>query len=225
MRLKTLEGLFVRAPARTLMGYNWVQPDTIGLIPVAALTCGILLAAAWRFSPETGQRGWLAFGFVWVILAALPIHPLLFIDASVMNGRTLHLGSIGLVLFIAQILQGGTRGFHWGLTAFLAVLLGLGTVHNLGAWRWTSQLTRQTLSEVQALEPAPEPGTHFVFHDLPDSERGVFFLRTVSESLQIIYQRQDVSGQRRENGPVSGNHVIHLRWKGNQPPILERIPE
>jgi hypothetical protein len=106
------------------------------------------------------------------------------------------------------------------------VVLALGLWHNLGAWRWTSSLTRQALAEVRRLEPAPPAGAEFVFEGLPASERGVFFLAVgLSEAVQLAYGRADLRARRAEEPAAPGGaeprSEIRLRWRGEPERLLE----
>jgi hypothetical protein len=75
----------------------------------------------------------------------------------------------------------------------LIAVLNLGVLHNLAAWRWASGLARNTLQSVTELEPSPAPGTQFVFSNVPDTVRGVFFLGSgLSEGLKMAYGRDDI---------------------------------
>src|SRR5947199_8966501 len=90
----------------------------------------------------------------------------------------MHLGILGLGMLDAQVLCGiPARLVRWGATGLLAGLLALGSLHNLGACRWTSELSRNFLLELQSLDPAPQEPTRYVLHSLPKAVRGVYVLR------------------------------------------------
>ena len=110
----------------------------------------------------------------------------------------------------------------------LALLLTLGVLHNLEAWRRTSQLSNEFLSELKQLEPSPPPHAEFVFHEMPDTIRGVFFLREgLSEAIRMAYDRDDLDGRRVSDGPESSTDAhqtsIELQWAGETLPLLQRF--
>jgi hypothetical protein len=221
---KTLEGLLVRGPSQTMLGYNWHQPAGLALIIVVSLTAALLLAAAWHNRPDRDGRARLLFGFAWVVVASAPAHSMLFIDASLMNSRVLHFGSVGMALFVAQLMHGiRVPRLRQTATALLAGLLGAGALHNLAAWRWTSELTRNTLTELRALDPSPRPGTRYVFHDMPATVRGVYFLGSgLTDSIRLSYGRDDLSADRAGSPAPAETPVIHVQWK-ETPPLVKRV--
>src|SRR5437667_11015294 len=127
-----------------LLGYNWFQPPIGGIRIVAAATAAVFLVSALSSQLGSMQRKRILFSFAWILLAVLPAHPLVLIDASLMNSRVLHLGSLGLAILVAQVLRGiPDRLVRWAVTGLLAGLLGLGSIHNLAVLRWTSGLFRR----------------------------------------------------------------------------------
>jgi len=227
---RTFEGLLVRAPAQMLLGYNWFQVPIGEIRIVAAATAAVFLMSALSSQLGRPQRKRILFSFAWILLAILPAHPLLLIDASLMNSRVLHLGSLGLAILVAQVLCGiPDRLVRWGATGLLAGLLALGSLHNLGAWRWTSELSRNFLLELQSLDPAPQERTRYVFHSLPKAVRGVYVLRAgLTDAIRFAYGRDDLTGERAEDSSpgvpnTSEDHVVHVVWRGESAPLLERI--
>jgi hypothetical protein len=228
---KVFEGLLIRGPAQTLLGYNWMQPSIAGFTAIVSLTAALLFAGGLVSRTDAEGRKRRLFSFAWIVLAMLPAHPLLLINASLMNSRILHFGSIGLALLIAQVLGGiGSKPFRWVIAGLLACLLGLGALHNLGAWRWTSQLSKELLSELREANPSPETGTRYVFHDLPEVIRGVYFPRSgLADSVRFIYGRNDLSAERAPKavlGHGSGSlqgPAIHMQWVGETAPLINCI--
>ena len=228
---RTFEGLLIRAPAQMLLGYNWFQPPIGGIRIVAAATAAVLLMSA--LGSQLGRTAWkrILFSFAWILLAILPAHPLVLIDASLMNSRVLHLGSLGLAILVAQVVCGiPAKRVRWGATGLLVGLLGLGSIHNLGAWRWTSELSRNLLLELQDLDPSPQERTHYVFHSLPENLRGVYFFRAgLTDAIRFAYGRDDLTGERAQDSSPLGapttseDRVVHLMWRGESAPLLERV--
>jgi hypothetical protein len=223
--IKTLEGLLIRGPALMLLGYNWRQPAGWGLVLIAGLTAGCMIAAAFCGKPGAGGRGRILFGFCWAVLTIAPAHSLLFIDASMSNSRVLHFGTVGMALSVGQMLQGiGSTRARQLSTAALALLLALGSLHNLAAWRWASNLTRSVLTDLRSLDPEPREGTRYVFHDLPNSVRGVYFLSSgLADAIRLSYGRDDLSGERVERPSSGEGPAVHIQWRGATAPTIERI--
>ncbi|MCZ6878026.1 MAG: glycosyltransferase family 39 protein [Acidobacteria bacterium] len=229
--LQTFEGLLGRAPAQMLLGYNWLQPPLFEPIVLVSLTGAMLLALVLGTSSCSSAKGLTWFGLTWIVLSNLPAHPLILVGADLTNSRVFYLGSAGLAIVIALLLTGIS---HTRLrrcwTGLLVLFLGAGLLHNVGARRWTADLSKGFLSELRRLEPSPPANAEFVFRDLPDKIRGVFFFNEgLTEALNILYQRQDLRG-RRESDPLSsplevaaGKPLVELRWVGEKGRLLERI--
>jgi hypothetical protein len=225
---KSLEGIFIRGPVEILLGYNWFQPPVLPISIVAGLTGAILLVLA--FFAGAGAVGWkrTAFCLCWIFLTIAPAHPLLGIGAGLANSRVLYMGSIGAALLLALLLRdlSANRRIRTATAGLLVVLLTLGVLHNLQAWRWTSGLSDEFLSELKGLEPSPPPRTEFIFHDLPDTTRGVFFLREgLPEAIRAAYDRYDLDARHASDASVSSNAAapaatIELQWTGETPPLL-----
>jgi hypothetical protein len=205
---------------------NWLQPPEVAAMISGALTAGLLLGLAFavRVAPE--RRRWVGFSLVWILVSLAPAHPLLLIGAGLTNSRVLYLAAVGAAVLVAALLGSvEPAGLRRGCTLALAVVLGAGLWHNLGAWRWTSALTERTLAEVRRLEPAPPPKAEFVFEGLPTSERGVFFLAVgLSEAVQQSYRRGDLQARRAEEPAGTGaapRPEIRLRWRGEPERLLE----
>jgi hypothetical protein len=228
---KTLEGVFIRGPGQLLLGYNWLQPPVLPISVVASLTAAVLLLLALVARVGAVGRKRTVFCLCWIGLTIVPAHPLLLIGAGLPNSRVLHMGSIGLALLIALLLAGLSAGsrIRRATAGVLVLLLTLGVLHNLEAWRRTSQLSNEFFSELKQLEPSPPAHAEFVFRDMPDTIRGVFFLREgLSEAIRMAYGRDDLDARRVPHGPLSPtdthqNSVIELQWAGETPPLLQRI--
>lgn len=229
---KTFEGLFVRAPAQLLLGYNWLQPPVLETIVLVSLTGGILIALVLCTNTCGSFKGLIGFGLTWILLANLPAHTLILVGPGLTNSRVLYFGSGGIAILIALLLAGITNTrlrLCW--TALLVLVLCAGLLHNIGAWRWTADLSETFLSELRRFEPSPPPSAEFVFRDVPVEIRGVFFLRVgLAEAVNIAYERQDLTGRRetdpfpRQSEESVGKPIIALRWLGDKERLFERIP-
>jgi len=76
--------------------------------------------------------------------------------------------------------------------------------------------------EISQLEPDPPPNTVFVFHNMPSTVRGVFYLQEgLREAIRITYNRDDLHAMRyAESSAVISldsppRTVIDLEWNEN----------
>jgi len=106
---KTVEGLFVRAPAQLLLGYNWLQPPVLETIVLVSLTGGILIALVLCTNTCGSFKGLIGFGLTWILLANLPAHTLILVGPGLTNSRVLYFGSGGIAILIALLLAGITN--------------------------------------------------------------------------------------------------------------------
>ncbi len=228
---KTVEGLFVRAPAQLLLGYNWLQPPVLETIVLISLTGATLIALVLCTKFSGSAKGLIWFALTWIVLVSLPAHSLILIGSDLTNSRILYFGSGGMAILIALLLAGITNTrLRRCWTGLLVFLLGAGLLHNIGAWRWTADLSQRFLLELRSLEPSPPPYAEFVFRDMPNKIRGVFFFNAgLTGAINISYQRQDLTG-RRDSDPFSRQSaesvekpVIVLRWMGDKEKLFERI--
>src|SRR4030095_7321653 len=165
---KTLEGLFVRGPSQLLVGFNWLQPSG-SLVAIASLTAALLLFLALDATLTQQRRRIILASIVWMLVSMIPGHFLLLIDAGLSNSRILCLPSVGMALLLGQLVSGARSDRMGNLTyAALVALFGLGVLHNIGAWRWTSSLGEETLRRVVEMEPSPPPNAQFVVSDMPN---------------------------------------------------------
>ncbi len=99
--LRTLKALTARLAAALDFPINWSHPLEWWLI--ATLLAAM---AAWAaLATVKGDRLKLLFGFGFVLLAALPAHEFLLIDANLEKSRVLYLPSVGYALIFAAALE------------------------------------------------------------------------------------------------------------------------
>jgi len=224
---KTLEALFVRGPSQLILGLNWTQPPGFFAIGIASLAVAFLVTLGMLSRPSWKSCARIKLGMAWVFLSILPAHFLLMIDAGLTNSRVLYMASAGAALVLGQLIgEIPQRRFRQTVVVALSLLFSLGVFHNIGAWRWTSRLSQQTLSDIRNLEPAPPPQTEFVIAGLPDTVRGVFlFHASLNESLRLAYNRDDISA-RRDSDRVMDHEdpqrQIHLLWRESSGSLVER---
>ncbi len=228
--IKTLQGLLVRAPALVALGFNWVEPSFTAVMILVSLTGALLLTLAAHSESKVFDRMRVCFCIAWLILPMLPAHPLLLINGDLTTSRILYLSAAGLSLLVSQLLTGiRPASLRIALAGALVVLYSLGTLHNIGAWRSTSELQKEFVSEIQRLEPSPPANALFVFHDLPEVMRGVFFMRDqLPDVVQMALARSDVSAVRfetlKQNDGAADRPVIHIQWKGGTQDLIAEIP-
>ncbi len=222
--LKTLEGLFIRGPSQLLFGINWLQPGAISATLLASLIALLLMVLVFGGAPDRGQKAIIGFALIWMIVAMVPGHFLLLIGSGLSNSRILYLPSVGIAIVLGHLLDTlNGRRFQNAVFVALIAVLNLGVLHNLAAWRWTSGLAERTLQSVVELEPSPASHTQFIFPDIPDTVRGVFFFRTgLSMGLKMVYGRDDIDAVRGDETPAPLRPQIRLLWKNGPDALLER---
>jgi hypothetical protein len=228
--VKVLEGLFLRAPALLLLGYNWAQPPLASTILLFSLTSAVLLTIVFLSESAPGRWRRACFCFAWMILALLPAHPFLLMTADLRTSRVLYLSTAGLAMLLAQLL-GGIRSMHVRKAAagLLVCLFSAGALHNLGAWRSASQLEEKFLAEIRRVDPSPPPHTEFVFHDLPTQVRGIdFHAAGLQEAIRMAFGRDDIAARRVLDPSGQEDHTptrpqIHLEWKGTDATLIELL--
>jgi len=223
---KTLEGLLIRAPAQMLFGLNWTEPVGILAITVASVIAAILMLLVLGARLGTEQHSIVQLALIWTFITMIPAHFLLMIGPGLSNSRVLCLPTVGIAMMLGQLLGSlSGRRFQTAVFAVFAVVLNLGVLHNLAAWRSTAALAEDTLQHVMRLEPSPPSHSQLVFSNLPDTVRGVFFFRVgLSESLKMAYGRDDISAIH-DSDPateVPGSPQVQVRflWKGEPEELL-----
>jgi hypothetical protein len=199
---KSLEGILLRGPALTLFGVNWLQPDRYGTIAVVVLLSAILLALVFSFRTNVRRSRLIWFGLLWLLIAGIPVHSLLLIGPGLTNSRVLYLGSVGLAIALGRLLT-SIEAASVRISCALLLLLAFGLLlrHNLRAWQWTSDFSRNFLVELRRLESSPPANAEFVLFENPDTIRGVFFFHVgISEAVKITYGRPDLGAHL---GPIA----------------------
>ena len=167
----------------------------------------------------------MTFGLGWILVAAAPAHPLLLIGPSLTNSRVLYLGTLGGAILVAALLTRlASRQIRNVATASVVILFVLGVGNNIAAWRYASDLSKQFLEKLQALEPAPAENTQFVFTIFPDNVRGVFFFRIAfTEAVRLYYERDDISAYRAELGQAAADlETREFTWVDAPDHLIER---
>jgi hypothetical protein len=225
---KTLEALLIRGPAQILFGLNWTQPAGILVITATATLAALLLLLIRQTTLGKEQRRMILLALFWTFVTMIPAHFLLLIGPGLSNSRVLCLPSVGIAIVLGQLL-GSARSQRFQTFAFIAIatILNIGVLHNLAAWRWTSQLGDSTLKQIVEMEPTPPTNAQFVFSNLPDTVRGVFFFSAgLNSSLKLVYGRDDITAIHDSQLPANEetSHVprINLVWKGELEELVVR---
>jgi hypothetical protein len=218
MGFKTLEGLLVRVPSLSLLGVNWLEPG-----PGLAVAIGLAAVLLTRAVGARPDRRAVVFAFAWMVLSAVPAHSLALIGPGLTNSRVLYLGAAGAALAVAAVVGPlETHGRLLGITLTAALML-LGAWHNLGAWNHASDLSERLLGAVTGELPAPPPDTDFVFSGVPETVRGVYFLRvSMTQPLWVAYGREDLRGYRQEQLTETPPGAVHFEWLGEGARLIER---
>src|SRR6266704_1355813 len=211
------------------VGVDWTQPPGIWVGSLAAVMATTFMWLAVSTRPDPRRSALIMFAFIWMVVTAVTAHFLTLIGPGLSNSRILYSHSVGMAMVLGQLIAGmNTARIRNLAAAGLFVFLNLGLLHNLAAWRWTSQLAKDTLEDVTRLAPLPASQTQFVFSNLPDSIRGVFFFRVwLTESIRMAYGRDDISAVRDSDIEIPPNTLnagpqIRLYWKGETSGLLLR---
>jgi len=224
----TFEGLLVRGPTQTLFGFNWSHPPDWLLIGLSSVLVALLIHLAFNSRRETARPSLVKLGLCWMFFAMLPAHFLLMVGPNMNGSRVLYMSSIGAAIILGQLLgslvNGKTKTFAW---ISLIAVLNLGVIHNIQAWRFTGELSKDLLHQLVQIEPNPAPGTTFVISDTPTTVQGVFFFNVgLMGGVRIAYNREDISAftaveieRRSDRNPAS---EILLVWDDEKRRLLKR---
>ncbi|HKW68403.1 MAG TPA: hypothetical protein VJP04_14005 [Terriglobales bacterium] len=221
---KAFIAVFLRAPAETLLGYNWHQPPAWRVIAIAAATTAVLLSLLFISRPGSQRRrlAWFALG--WMVIAVLPAHFLLWTaDPALLWSRVLYISAIGAAILLATLLSGVVElRLRRVWTSLLLICFLLGTWHNLSGLRSNSRITRQFLADLPRLRPSPPRGSEFVIVGMPIELCGVrFFLTGLTPAVQLAYRRTDLTARRPDEAALRPNPtIIPLRWTGQLPDFI-----
>jgi hypothetical protein len=164
---------------------------------------------------------------IWIFVTGLPSHFLFwYADFGLTWSRNLYAGAAGTALLVTLLLEQSfdQKWVRRGWTSALACLFVLALLHNLGAWRTNSKMSRDFLAELKRLEPAPPPNTTFYVENMPLHSQGVpFFEIGLNRAVRFSYSRIDIDAQRTKQLPAAkGSAIITLRWRDDPRAQLER---
>lgn len=224
-----MAAVLLREPGELMFGYNWLQPGNLALVIAAAATAALLLVLAVFARRTPASRRLIWFSLIWIFLAGVPAHFLFWTpDTGLTFSRVLYAGSAGLALLIAVLIENSfsRRRLQYCWAGALACVFALALLHNLGAWRWNSELSHNFLAELRQIAPSPPPRTTFLIEDMPLHSRGVpIFEIGLLEGVQLNYGgRNDVRAFRVYQLPPPEPGTIRLRWTGNLARPVEPAP-
>jgi hypothetical protein len=166
--LRTLKALTARLAAALDFPINWTHPLEWWLI--AALLAAMAAWAVLATEKPDRQKLWCGIGFL--LLAALPVHEFLLIDANLEKSRVLYLPSVGYALIFAAALEAARRRVAIGAAAAILVFQTAALEHNLIIWARVSLLAERTCASIAATQgPA-------IISDVANTVDGVYFLHT-----------------------------------------------
>jgi len=232
---KTIEGLFLRAPSQLLLGLNWCEPHVNRVVVIASLTAALMIVLAFFYNPARSNRGVIRFCLAWMLIGYAPAHFLIMIGPGLTNSRILYLSSAGLAVLLALLLSGIEHVvMRRAMKLALILLLSLGLLHNVVAWRRVGDLSHELLMTLKILVPDPPPNARFVIHQMPLYIEGIFYHGTLYQAVNLTYNRADL-GARVEGAVVSGASAapvnpaepptIRLKWVGEKNNLIELVKD
>ena len=166
--IHTGQGLTTRLAAALNFPINWSHPPEWWLIALL-----VAAMAAWAFlATGAADRRKLWFGFGFLLLAAIPVHQFLLIDADLEKSRVLYLPSVGFALIFAAALEAARPRTAVAAACAILAFQTAALEHNLLIWQRVSALAASTCASVAAY-----PGEAEV-SDIANEVDGVYFLHT-----------------------------------------------
>jgi hypothetical protein len=166
--LRTFKALTDRLAAALDFPLNWSHPLEWWLI--ATLLAAMAAWAALATVKTDRRKLWFGIGFL--LLAALPVHEFLLIDANLEKSRVLYLPSVGFALIFAAALEAARPRLAIGAAAAILAFQTAALEHNLIIWGRVSHLAERTCASVAATQgPA-------IISDVANTVDGVYFLHT-----------------------------------------------
>ena len=206
--LRTGKALTARFAAALVFPINWSRPLEWWLIAalIAAMIAGALLFAA----PVERRRFWFGMGFL--VLAALPVHEFLGIDADLEKSRVLYLPSVGLALMFAAVLDAARPRIAVPATCAILVFQVAALEHNLRVWDSVSRLAERTCASVAAIHGP------VALSDIANTVDGVYFLHTGLRGCMERAGKRDVYLA----GEAAPADAISLEWDENVHKFVQR---
>jgi hypothetical protein len=169
---RTAKALLLRPVAVLDFPMNWTRQPEWWLWVCLILGMVALAASA---SAKTHQRK-LWFGLGFLLVAALPVHQFLLIDADLEKSRVLYLPSAGFALVFAAVLESLRPRIAVAVACATLALQTAALEHNLMIWSNVAQLAANTCTAAaKAVTSAPGP---IAVSPIPNKVDGVYFLHT-----------------------------------------------
>lgn len=195
---RTLKAFALRYNAALVFPINWSPPLQWWLL---AALLGALALGACLFAVRAGTRR-LLFGAGFLLLAALPVHEFLLLDADLEKSRVLYLPSVGLALLFAAVLEGAqSRTALWAAAAVLAFQTAA-LEHNLGIWRRVAELAEHSCAQAASIAGP------VALSDISNVVDGVYFLHTGLRGCIQHAGKSDVYLV----GQTAPGDATHLEW-------------
>ncbi len=166
--LRTTKALTSRLAAALDFPINWTH--SLEWCLILTLVAAIAALAALAASNPDRRKLWFGLGFL--LLAALPVHEFLLINADLEKSRVLYLPSVGFALVFAAALEAARPHIAIAVASAILVFQTAALEHNLKIWAGVSQLVQKTCASV-----AHVPGRVAV-SDIANTIDGVYFLHT-----------------------------------------------
>lgn len=168
--LHILKVVFTRLFAVLMLPVNWSQSP--GSVTAGAVALGVL-ALAFAARRTGGNRRLVAFGTLWVLVAAAPGVAQLLIGPDLAKSRLLYLPSVGFCILLGGVTATLPRGV-WSRIAQAGLILGSLAMlqHNLAIWKDVGEVVSRTCE--QAAESASRDPRPLRFVGLPNAIHGVY---------------------------------------------------
>jgi hypothetical protein len=148
--------------------------------PVAAGIFVAVLIAAVTVASIIGTRRRVNVSIIprscaWIVVSALPVGAMFFVDANLEGSRYLYLGLVGFALGLTTVMAALPRYLSAGLMVAALLSWSLGVRQHLGVWREAAELRDETLASARSalLTHAGRP----IVQNVPDSVRGAYVFR------------------------------------------------
>ena len=172
--ISTAQALALRVWALLFIPINWSEEpgEWLGVAAVLMLlSLGIVVSKGKVRTPN------LAPAILFVLVAALPVVPVLLIGSDLAGSRVLYLPSAGVALVWMGILQAATlKRLTFGVGVPAAMFQVAALLHNQRIWVEVSQRSRQACLDTATLQKE-NPDSSISVYSLPKTAKGIYFLQ------------------------------------------------
>ena len=200
----------LRAPVvtiKTMLGpLDQVILPRATILTLAVYTGILYLAAAVmvviRWKRATGQaRRLMIFLLVFFVSSIMPVYSAFFIDGMssyLVNSRFFYVPNLAFItMMVVGLYAFGWRGRAWITTVTIALALLLpvyfwGLNKNNIIWERTGAISYQITTDLRDQLPDPPKNAIFYFQNVPVSEGAHFYANGLPQTVNMIYNRQDI---------------------------------